>query len=296
MIIDKEYFTGYSQVEMFCKDNSNIYKAQPGLPAFFILGLIMTLLYISLCLRVAFRRFEKILFELPQEDLDKYKCNPKNIQLQSCAIKSYQAHGSLWQRLLYNLLSNEPGRGNEQWPSLKVSLDGAELNTASQRLDFIYPCHADHIPNHITAGNFLKLVMDLLKVDKSKRLEINDAFSLESFGAKKIRQLSGEEKGLLILSLLEMKPFAVYLIGDIVKDMPFDFCSRLDEKMFQLFSENERLVLHLFPEITYLMPSSNCIKGSKLEPFHESNQWLNVTSDLTRGLKIINEEKEEEAS
>lgn len=296
IIIEKEYFSNYTKVEVFCKDNSNIYKAQPGLPSYFILGLIMTLLYISVCLRVAFQRFEKILFDLPQEDLVKYKCKPKIIQLESLALKSYQAHGSLWHRMLYNLLSNEPRRGNEQWPSLKVILDGRELNTANQRMDFICPCHADHIPANITAGNFLRLVMDLLKVDKSKRAEISAAFSLESIEVKKVGQLNGSEKGALLLALLEMKPFAVYLIGDITKDMPFDFCSRLDEKMFQLFSENERLVLHLFPEITYILPCSNYTTGSKLEPFHESDQWLNVTNDLTRGLKIIKEDQEEDAS
>jgi len=296
MVIDKEYFTGYSKVEVFSKDDSNIYKAQPGLPSYFLLGLIMTLLYISVCLRIAFQRFEKILFDLPQEDLDKYKCNPKIIHLKTCTIKSYQAHGSLWHRMLYNLLSNEPHRGNEQWPSLKVTLDGRELNTSAQRQDFICPCHADHIPANITAGNFARLVMDLLKVDKIKREEISNAFSLESFEAKKIRQLTGDEKGQLLLSLLEMKPFAVYLIGDIVKDMPFDFCSRLDNKMFQLYGENDMLVLHLFPEITYIMPCSNRIPGIKLEPFHESKQWLNVTDDLTRGLKINREDREEDAS
>jgi len=296
MVIDKEYFTGYSKVEVFSKDNSNIYKAQPGLPSYFLLGLIMTLLYISVCLRVAFHRLEKILFDLPQEDLDKYKCNPKIIHLKTCTIKSYQAHGSLWHRMLYNLLSNEPHRGNEQWPSLKVTLDGRELNTSAQRQDFICPCHADHIPANITAGNFVRLVMGLLKVDKIKREEISNAFSLESFEAKKIRQLTGAEKGQLLLSLLEMKPFAIYLIGDIVKDMPFDFGSRLDNKMFQLYSDDEHLVLHLFPEITYIMPCSNPIPGIKLEPFHESKQWLNVTDDLTRGLKIIQKDREQDAS
>ncbi|MCX6584910.1 MAG: hypothetical protein NT166_32460 [Candidatus Aminicenantes bacterium] len=297
MIIDKEYFTGYSKVEVFSKDDSNIYKAQPGLPSYFLLGLIMTLLYISVCLRIAFRRFEKILFDLPQEDLEKYDCRPKNIKLESSTtIKSYQAHGSLWRLMLYNLLSNEPCRGNEQWPSLKVTLNGMELNTASQRQDFIYPCHADHIPAGITAGNFVRLVMDLLKVDKIKREEISVAFSLESFAAKKIHQLTGDEKGQLLLSLLEMKPFAIYLIGDIVKDMPFDFGSRLDNKMFQLYSDDEHLVLHLFPEITYIMPCSNRIPGIKLEPFHESNQWLNVTDTLTRGLKINRENQEQDDS
>lgn len=294
IIIEKEYFSNYKKVDAFCKNDANLYKSKSGLPSYYILGLIMTLLYISICLRIAYQRCEKILFELPQEDLNKYDCKPKNIQLKSSSIKSWQVHGTLWSRCLYNLLSNEPRRGNEQWPSLKVTLNGAELNTANQRQDFIYPCHADHIPADITAGNFLNLAMDILKVDKSKRLEISSAISLETFGMKQMRRLTGSEKGALLMALLEMKPFAVYLIDDIVKNMPFEFCSRLDDKMFQLYSEDDALVLHLFPEITYMLPCSQHTPNSKLEPFHESDQWLNVTDDLTRGLKIIHENQEEE--
>ncbi len=296
MVIDKEYFSGYSKVEVFSKDDSNIYMAQPGLPSYFLLGLIMTLLYISVCLKITYPRFDKILFDLPQEDLEKYDCKSKNIKLESGYIKSWHVSGSLWNRLLYNFLSNEPRRGNEKWPSLKVTLDDRELNNAQQRQDFICPCHANNIPADITADNFLGLVMDILKVNKTKRAEITSAISLENFGMKQLRQLSKDEKGAILLSLLEMKPFAVYLIDDIVKDMPFDFCSCLDKKMFQLWDVNKALVLHLFPEITYICPSSKRPDGRKEEPFRESGQWLNVTDDISRGLKIIKENQEQSAS
>ena len=51
-----------------------------------------------------------------------------------------------------------------------------------------------------------------------------------------------------------------------------------------------------FAATTYILPCSNRIPGIKLEPFHESKQWLNVTDDLTRGLKINREDREQDDS
>lgn len=286
MIIEKEYFTTYTKVEPFNKDNANVYHSRPGLPSYFLLGFILTILYISGALRVAYSRFNKILFGLSQEENEAPKYKPKEIKLERGKIKSWLILSNFLNRVLYNFLSNETRQINKKWPSFKVILDGVLLNNSNQKQHFIYLCHVSEFPGQNTVSNFLRLIMDLLKVENAIREEITARLSLDIPSSRKLSRLNNNEKGAVILAILDMKPFAIYLIDDIAKNMPFEFCASLDKKMFELW-DNGAAVLHLFSGINFHGPLK---KHEPLEeknmPFCESNDWLNTIDDFL-------EEKEE---
>jgi translation initiation factor RLI1 len=93
--------------------------------------------------------------------------------------------------------------------------------------------------------------MGLMNVDRAKRKEIKVRFSLDALKNRKINQLQPSELGRVYLAILEMKTFHIYLIDDITKGMPLDFCIALRQKLTDLFDAGS-IILFLSTEEDFM--------------------------------------------
>lgn len=273
LIIEKEYFSNYSKVEQFNAGNGNIYKANPSLPEYFLLGIIFNLLWIAALLVPSYFRFKKNLFELPENKEDTQK--HYDVVLQSKSFKSWNIFSALFFKQMYNILSNEIAELKKKGYDLDVYFDGQELNTVNKKQNFFALCHPTQIPGYLNVIHFIEMMMDLLNVDKAKRKEIQSRYSLTSFRSKCFRQLDMNELGQVFLAILDMKIFDIYLLNDIARDMSTDFCIALKDRMDAL-CESGASVLFLYSSTEYLVFKNS--KPSKY--FAELYHWYNVVEDL----------------
>lgn len=276
MIIDKEYFTGYSKVETFSKNNANIYKAHPGLPADFLLGFIMTLIYVSGFVAIAYTQFYKTLFGLQQKEKEVFKYKSQDVVLTSGKLNLWHSCSNFLNRLLYNLFSNESQRENKKWVSFNVLLDNQVLNTVNMKQDFLYLCQFTAFTSEIIAIHYLNMVMELMGMNMARRKEIRASFNLDSFGNRTFSQLDKNEQGIFLMAILDMKPFSVYLIDNVTYGAYFKFCFSLKEKMSQ-FANVGAAVVFLFDEFKFQLPREKTIE--KTAPFSQSNIWLDTVND-----------------
>lgn len=239
--LDKAYFSNFSKPEPFLKGDDNLYKAQPRLPEFLLLGSAATVLWILSLLMISYYRFKKSLFRLPIQE--KKPIEEKILELKSGEFKSWLIIGNLLNDQLYNLLSGQTRELKKEKYNLKVSINGSQLNTTKKKQNFLYLCHPSEIPGHTRVCAFIQLLMDLLNVPKEKRNEIIEKYHLEDFLKKRFSQLEIDEYGQVFLALLDMKTFDIYLINDITRALFMDFAVKLDERMDQLCNDG---VLVLF--------------------------------------------------
>ncbi len=255
------------KVEPFLKGDDNVFTGKPALPEYLLQGIIITMLWIAGFAMLAYYRFKKSLFALPEKK--KNMRAPKDIVLKSGQIIEWDVKGDLLNRILYCAMSNETGDFKKKDYDIKATLDDQVLNTAKQRQNFLYLCHPTQIPGDIKVKNYLTLVMDFMKLDETKREEIKARFSLESIQNKKFRCLELDELGNIFLAILEMKPFAVYLIDNIGDGMYWEFCLALKTKLDALWSSEGAAVLLIASEFHYL--DKETIKRG----YYENNAWLN---------------------
>jgi len=269
IVIEKEYFSNYSKVEQFNAGNANVYKATPKLPEFFLLGILFNLLWIAAFVIPAYYGYKKRLAELPEHK--KTAKTLQDVELQRGTFKSWRVIGGLFYLQMYNLLSGNIAEFMKKRYTFQVSLDGQVLNTAAKKQNFIALSHPSEMPENLKVNAYTRLIMDLSGVDKEKRKEIEARFSLASFRGKRFNQLDMDELGQVFLAILDMKPFDIYLLNDVSRDMSFEFCLALKKKMDEL-KDSGSLVLFLYSSTDNLLTRS----ANSTKYFVESNHWYNM--------------------
>jgi len=266
-VIEKEYFSNYSKVEPLFKGEDNVYKAHPGLPKDFLLGVLFNILWILAFLIPAYPRFKKNLLEL--EEKKKKDPDIVEVKLDTVDVNSFQADNDLVTRQLYNYLSDEPGEFKKRGYSLKVTVDDKVLNMAEQKKEFLFLCHPSELPGDTKTGNYLDFIMDLMDIDKTKREDLASRFDLASIRSTKLKRLDDEQMGKVYQAILDMKQYPIYLFGDTFRKMGWEFCHPLVEKMIRLTNDGS-LVIHIFENMDTIYR-----KKSKSCWFHKTNLWIN---------------------
>ncbi|MDQ1353528.1 MAG: transporter permease subunit, partial [Acidobacteriota bacterium] len=255
-----------TKAEPFLKDDDNIYIGKPALPGYLLLGFCFNLIWIVALALIAYYGFKKVLFTLPE----KKKNDPdiREVKLDNYNINSFQVSNDLLTRLLYNFLSDETAELKKRGYSLKVTVNDLVLNMAEEKKEFFYLCHPSELPGHVKTGNYLNLVMNLMKIDKAKRREISSQDDLTSIWSTKLSRLDNEQMGYVYRALLEMKRFPIYLFGDTGRKMMWEFCHPLVEEMLRLCSD-ETIIIHLYEGMEEIL-----FKNSKSCGFIKNKIWI----------------------
>ena len=272
--LDKAFFSNYSTVESFLKDDQNVYKAQPRIPGFFVWGLLITLAWIIVLTAVSYHKHNKMMFHLEKKEV---QYREPDLELKSNSIRMWDVESDRLNNQLYGLLSGKSREFKRKGYKFKVSLDGRDLTVGGQRVDFLYLPHPKKMPD-IKIKLFLSLVMDCLKVPAQKRKEISAAYNLKALGSKTFGQLDIIDMGKIYLAILEMRKFKVYLVNDAARGMTVDFAIEFKEKLDNFWDEGA-LVLFL---------TTDPLLKKDWQPgmyFHEDYTWCDIVvshTDLKR--------------
>lgn len=283
--MEKVYFSNYSKVEPFLKGDEAVYHAQPRLPGFFPLGLLFTLLWISGFLLLSYTNFKKSLIDLPKKDEETE--DPEDFFLDQSELAICSVENELLSNQLYTLLIKETREFKKKGYNFTVLIDGRDITKTKEKENFLYLCHPNHIPGETKVGNFLSLIMGLMKLSKKKQEEINSRFELEPVQKKRAGDLKIEEKGQVSLALLDMKKYPIYLINDIAAGMTTDFAKALKHRMETLGSDGS-LVLFLHGHAIYHVRKKK--KGSY---FDKLNGWSQVVQGYIDADDLDDEPEEE---
>ena len=272
--IKQVYFSSQpAKVEPFLKGDENIFIGKPALPGYMLLDFFFNLLWIVGLAMLAYVRFKKSLFGLPEMEAVPVP-STCHIRIKTEVLNSWYADEDYLNNYLYNLLSGATLQDNKKAYPFTVTLNGQPWDTAGDPQNFLYLCPPKKIPGYIKVGNLLDLEMDLADVPKEKKETILVRFSLKPILKKRFGRLNRDEMGQVMLALLEMKPYDFYLINNIARKMYWEFSCALVEKMHTL-SEAGAAVLFLTDEYISMDRSIR-----KRVYFHESYTWIQNVTDL----------------
>lgn len=249
-IFDKVYFSNFSEVESFLKDDrdKNVFDGQSRLPEYFLAGLLVTLCYIIVLIRFSYHRYKKRLFSL-HENGESTSGPLDNIELKKGQFKVLVSEGSNYKIELFNRFS--------------FSEEGAKK-------EFLYICHPENIPGDIKAGDFFFFIKRLMQITGGETVDNQLPTAIKAITGKKFSALKNHEKGELILSILRFKGKNIYLVHDAARGMPIEFTVQLKERM-QRLKEEGALVLYLTPD--ELINVQSIKKGHGL---YESTTWCQL--------------------
>jgi len=255
--LDKVYYTNFSKVESFIKDDENVFHSQSRLPGFFIIGILVTVFYIAGLFWVSYIRYKGALNSI-HENADAPSM-PADLELKKGQFKVLVSEGDLFKNQLFNRYSrSEEGREGK----------------------FLYLCHPENIPGDIKSGDFLFFIKRLVQTRGKEPVELRLSATIKAISWKKFSRLKNHEKGEIILAVLEMKRKEIYLVYDAARGMPIEFTVQLKEKMQQL-KEEGAMVIYLTPDELINVQS---IK--KRHGLHESTTWCELV-DHYKGLLDI---------
>lgn len=232
--INKMYFENFSRVIPFITGDQNIYNARPRLPGYYFWGLLMNALYIGLFLWGTYYRYKKALYTCDGVAPTTNSTAVPVLKLEKGDFKVWEVRGDLFRCQIYNLLSGWTGKTTPGVSALKLSIDGQTLGAGNRTEDFFYFCHGREIPGQVKAGNFLDFIAVLAKAPVDRTGIRNILLNKNIDPRKKIKCLSEEELGNLMVCLLELKPFARYLVNDIARGMTPEFAVLIKEKIEEL--------------------------------------------------------------
>ncbi len=242
--IDKKFYSDYSTVESFVKNDENIFRAKSRLPVNLGTGMAITLLFITGLFVLSFFRFKRFLFVQPgkmAEDI-----NGLDVELKEGETYVLLTSGSVINNQLYNFFSGE-AKGFKGLVRLNdVNLTPGE--NKSKRNDFIYFCHPGKVPCDIKVGDFIAFIKKLLKASNKAVSEIYIRLGVERIEDKCFLEISGEETGRILLAAAQLKKSKIYMFRDFARGIPADLMTRFTEEL-QKLKEQGAAILYLTDDV-----------------------------------------------
>jgi len=265
-VMEKIYFENFSKVISFEDGKSNVFFGKNRLPDFFVIGVSINLIYIMLLMVISYFCYKAILYRLPL----KSKMEPEkqmDIILNPGIFKEWLKKSMNFKNRLYTLLSGEIKEIKKKGDSLKITIKGIDLSMIEGGIDFLYLCHPRQIPQTIKTKNLVSLMNQLEEREGENEPEQKDKINSDLLMNKKFGKLDFRQKGEVLLTLLNSRQASLYLMNDIIHNMPLEYHIRLKETIDKL-TGNGSIVLFL---TTY--PLLFSFDKELKEDFFEENTW-----------------------
>jgi len=281
--LDKVYFSNFTELEPFKTPNGNIFYSVSRLPRSSLGGSAINLVYLICLWTISLLRFKRILFYRYRyrcTEGEGEKCPPSvKLELNRREYSVFRVSGDYLQEQLYGIFSRKPASSHKKKKketSFHVVIDGAEVASDSSTRHFLYLPHPASIPGEIRVKDFVNLYIQINKHLFPLRKEAFNEFLrneiLENKLGKKIRSLTPDEKGEIILEILDKTGHDIILINDAFSDMSPSTDIRLKKTMEKLTQRNV-LAIYLVEDDLLLKKSSNTSTGHY---FYKTGNWDRV--------------------
>ena len=261
-------------VEQFLNGDDNIIQSKPNIPGQFPLGTLITIIYILVLFWWTSGKFKKTLYSLPKKDEKLF--DGVDVKLKAREITEMKASGDLFSRQMYGIMAGWGKEFTKQGYSYKVTMDGKDLVTNTKKLDFLYICHRDHLPTDIKTGDLLSLLMHLARTGKEESEKILSDFDIHGISNKRIKSLTNDEFGRLLLAMIHIKPFYIYILDDIIKEISLKTAVKLKDCMETLAIDNDAAFLMITTDLHFAPGSDDSIY------FNKRNNFMPVVADLEK--------------
>jgi hypothetical protein len=199
--LDKKRYQSYTKVVPYLSKEQLVSRSKASLPAYFVPGLILNLAIICGVLFIAYFRFNRFLFPLPQKDikLDGLEYNLANGKHYRLIIHCPNLKNQLL-NVFYGRIKNFTGQ---------VTMDGENAVTPGKK-DIVYIPNVCKIPGAIKVRTLFSLVKGFGA--SGLGVDINKTFA----------QLTHMERLKVLFSLAGVKKSRVYILDDYVDGLDYD--------------------------------------------------------------------------
>jgi ABC-type Na+ transport system ATPase subunit NatA len=220
-----------SGVESFFEnrsDLSNVFVGNSQLPVNFLLGLLITSIWILAAMLLSYYLYLESLFQAPKEDIA--GMDDLEIELNKGESNTILSRKKLtFSNHLYNVLS---GR-NKKFKG-KVLLKGVNLAAEKKGIEFVYLCQPDEIPEEIKVKNLISFIAGTLNLTPDQVKELKTKLNVNNLIGKNFSDLEEKDKGKILLETALLKRSDIYMIYDFTKGMPTDFIQDFVERLKKL--------------------------------------------------------------
>ena len=279
--IDKVFFSNFTKVESFIKDEENVFYAQSRMPGYVLMGAILNLLYIVILICVSYSRYKKILYREPEKKITQKDKTP--IALRKGDHEIILVREDDYKNRMYNLLSGKRTKKTIKDFSGIVSIEGKDIVNGTETFDFYYLCPPGEIPEDIKAGDFLTLISQLTHYPKEQRESILEDSKISSIRNKTFNQLEDEDKSEILFHVLRMKKSEFYLVNDTLKWMPESFVVKFSD-LLDAYASEGAIVIYLTTQLT---PDTPFEKGSA--GYRKPLTWKSRINDFRKKQEAVDE-------
>jgi ABC-type transport system involved in multi-copper enzyme maturation permease subunit len=238
--MDKVYFSNFSEVEPFVKEEENVYNAKPGLPVNFHWGILVTLGWIALFTALSYYNFKKILYKEPDKKFP-YP-DQKPIKLEGPGYTVLKVLGIDIPRRVYNLLSGKRGKKSVKGFTNKLYIDNTDIAEGPGKFDFAYICQPEAIPGDIKVKDLLTLVFRLSGFPKAERSPFLENAGISAYLKQTFNQLELDEKSRVLLSVLAILTKDILVINNLCRGVPEDVFASFDKELRELASGGAKIL------------------------------------------------------
>jgi ABC-type transport system involved in multi-copper enzyme maturation permease subunit len=281
--INKLYFSkegNFSNVENFIKGDENIFHAQSRLPYYYVPGILVTIGFIVLFLFIGYRGFKQVIYGLSRKEIAKVK--PQVEKLAKGTYEYYSYFSPHIPVMLYSTFSGHAAplvKKGFQW---QIYLDNIDLvsyppHPPGKEVRVLYLCMPDEFPAEMVAGDLFKLITTGLNLDNEEIAGIDFDYVSKNTLTCRLNRLEDFQVCEILLTALQYKKYDIYLLDDVVNNMPVEIVIKMKELMEQLASAGA-LVLCLSTQ--ELPPSLSQHRIENREMLIKSKFWKDTVETL----------------
>jgi hypothetical protein len=270
-VFDKRYHENYTKVEPFLPAEELVVEAEPGLPGFYVFGLILGFFYIVSSLFSGYYMYKGHLFPKPEvrEGYEEVDINPGygNIEFVSCEKQDLSY-------TVVNVLRGYPRGFNG-----KIKIYNIDV-VNDQRTGFVFVPNQAKIPGNIRVGQLQDFIGKMPGISKEKLNRFKQAYQdkLKS----RFCELAPVERAMILLDLCLLIDTKIYILKDFSAGIFQHSMNQVIDKLEKI-KEKEVLILCLSDLFMRANKSYQYSFDRKKEKYVDIDNYVNLKVSSQRG-------------
>jgi hypothetical protein len=223
---DKKYYSNYSGIESFVKDDENVFYAPSRLPEYVLQGVVLILFYIACFFVFSLYRFKIFLFAQSAKSAE--DMNGLDVELKTGETYVLLTNGRILNDGLFSFLSqvHRDFKGLVRLDDVSLTSEESEVRKSG----FVYFCRPCYIPAGIRVGDFIVFLKHALNASNKSTAEVymrlGEHIEKEEFG-----MLPVLEKMKVMLEIAQLTDSKLYMFHDYAARTPAGFLESFIEEL-----------------------------------------------------------------
>lgn len=279
VVFENSYFSGkfIPKVDPFLKGDGNVFKPDSWIPGTVPWGVAIAFIYMGFFLAVTHRKYQRNLFSLTVNELsERFE---EDLFLEYGEIAAFAIHDHRFLDHLFCLMSNHGVELKNKGYEYAASLEGKDLVSLTEPLNFIYLVSKDKMPRDIKTGHFLSFVMRLANSGKEQRERLLTEPGLSGMLKKPLHKLNNDEYGTVLTAIMNTGIFKIIVLADAFKYVSNRVAVKLKKVMDRLTIEKETLVVHAILQGTFFKHSGDTQLFSQQETLNSMLDKIKISPE-----------------